>query len=92
MADALHRTYRDGTGQEGPPGRRRGLRDALRKQVSRIISNHQDHPVLEKFMTKLANALPNLFRFDTDPSIPATNNAAERGLHSTSQKEWKNSG
>lgn len=31
-------------------------------------------------MTKLANALPNLFRFVTDPSIPATNNAAERGL------------
>ena len=80
VADALHRIYRDGTGYEGPPGRRRGLRDALRKRVSRIISNRQGHPVLEKFMTKLANALPGLFRFVTDPSIPATNNAAERGL------------
>ena len=81
VADALRRICRDGTGAKGPPGHRRALRDALRKRVSRIIANHQDHPVLEKFMTKLANALPNLFRFVTDPSIPTTNNnAAERGL------------
>ena len=82
VADALRRIYRDGTGAKGPPGHRRALRDALHKRVSRIIANHQDHPVPEKFMTKLANALPNLFRFVTDPSIPTTNNnnAAERGL------------
>ena len=36
--------------------------------------------MLEKFMTKLANALPGMFRFVTDPPIPATNNAAERAL------------
>ena len=80
VADALRRTYRAGVGYKGPPGRRRGLRDALRKRVSRIIGRHAGHPVLEKFMTKLTNALPDLFRFVTDPSIPATNNAAERGL------------
>ena len=80
VADALRRIYRTGTEAEGPPDRRRAIRDALHKRVSRIISNHRDHPVLKKFMTKLANALPNMFRFVTDPSIPATNNAAERGL------------
>ena len=80
VADALRRIYWDGTGDKGPPDRKRSLRDALRKRVSRIINRHAGHPVLDKFMTKLANALPNLFRFVTDPSIPATNNAAERGL------------
>ena len=80
VADALLRIYRDGVGNKGPPDRSRSLRDALRKRVSRIIDRYADHPVLEKFMTKLANALPNLFRFVIDPSIPATNNAAERGL------------
>ncbi len=33
-----------------------------------------------KFMGKLGRALPDLFRFVLDPSIPPTNNAAERGL------------
>ena len=80
VADALRRIYWDGMDGKGPPDRRRSLRDALRKRVSRIIDRYADHPVLEKFMTKLSNALPNLFRFVTDPSIPATNNAAERGL------------
>ena len=80
VADALRRTYWNGAGHKGPPGRRRGLRDALRKRVRRIIDGHAGHPVLGKVMTKISNALPNLFRFVTDPSIPATNNAAERGL------------
>ena len=80
ISDALSRIYRAGLGAEGPPSARRALRDALRKRVQRIIDRHCHHPVLEKFMTKLANALPDLFRFVTDPSIPATNNAAERGL------------
>ena len=67
-------------GAEGPPTVRRALRDSLRKRVSRIISRYADHPVLEKFMTTLSNALPSLFRFVIDPAIPATNNAAERAL------------
>ena len=80
VAGALRRTYWDGTESSGPPDHRRSLRDALRKRVSRIIDGHADHPVLEKFMTKISNALPSLFRFVTDPAIPATNNAAERAL------------
>ena len=67
-------------GTAGPPTVRRALRNALRKRVSRIISRHTDHPVLEKFMTKLSDALPSLFRFATDPAIHATNNATGRAL------------
>ncbi len=80
VADALYRIYWDGMGAEGPPTVRRALRDSLRKRVSRIINRYADHPVLEKFMTTLSNALPSLFRFVIDPAIPATNNAAERAL------------
>ena len=36
--------------------------------------------ILEKFMIKLRNAGSDLFRFVLDPTIPPTNNAAERGL------------
>ncbi len=45
---------------------------------------HACHLVLEKFIAKLPNVLPNLFRFVTDPAIPTTtnnnSNAAERAL------------
>ena len=37
-------------------------------------------PVLEKFMTKLSDALPSLLRFAIDPAIHATNNATGRAL------------
>ena len=79
VVDALHRIYRDGMGSGGATVRR-ALRDSLRKRALRIITRYADHPVLEKFMTTLSNALPSLFRFVIDPAIPAINNAAERVL------------
>ncbi len=81
VADALRRIYWDGMGAGGGSATaRRALRDTLHKRASRIITRHADHPVLEKFMTKLSNVLPNMFRFVIDPAIPTTNNAAKRAL------------
>ena len=52
----------------------------LLARIDRIVARYADDPVLEKFMIKLRNAGSDLFRFVLDPTIPPTNNAAERGL------------
>ena len=64
--------------------RSRALRDKacalLLARIDRIVARYADDPVLEKFMVKIGNAGADLFRFVLDPTIPPTNNAAERGL------------
>ena len=52
----------------------------LLARIDRIVARYADDPILEKFMIKLRNAGSDLFRFVLDPTIPPTNNAAERGL------------
>ena len=81
VVDALTSIYYSGLDAKGSKSDRRRLRDALRKRVRRIIEKYADQPVLNKFMNKLASALPDLFGFVINPAIPSTNNPAERGLH-----------
>ena len=52
----------------------------LLARIDRIVARYADDPILEKFMVKIGNAGADLFRFVLDPTIPPTNNAAERGL------------
>ena len=70
----------DGHAGTGTKERRRALRDLLRRRVRRLIGKYQDNPVLEGFMGKIGRAYAGLFRFVTDPRVPPTNDAAERGL------------
>ena len=52
----------------------------LNARVRTLIRKYGDDPVLKKFIAKLGRALPDLFRFVLDPSIPPTNNLAEQML------------
>ena len=72
--------HRLGLQAAGSAEERRRLRDSLRKKVRRILIKYADNAVLKPLMTKLGNAYGDLFRFVTDPRVPSTNNAAERGL------------
>ncbi len=60
--------------------RRKKIRRNLYRRVKRIIDTYTPLHNLKRFMGKLGRALPNLFRFVLDPTIPPTNNAAERAL------------
>ena len=78
--EALQNIYKMGTQASGTKEQRQALRDLLRKRVRRLIDKYQDNPVLGGFMGKIGRAYASLFRFVTDPRVPPTNNAAERGL------------
>ena len=78
--EALQKIYKMGTQASGTKEQRQALRDLLRKRVRRLIGKYQDNPVLGGFMGKIGRAYASLFRFVTDPRVPPTNNAAERGL------------
>ena len=78
--EALQKIYKMGTQASGTKEQRQALRDLLRKRVRRLIDKYQDNPVLGGFMGKIGRAYASLFRFVTDPRVPPTNNAAERGL------------
>ena len=80
VLDALRKIYEIGCGVTGSAKERRRMRALLDKRVRRLVSKYKDVTELKSFITKLSNARPNLFHFVTDPRIPPTNNAAERGL------------
>ena len=80
VQDALSEIYEIGCGVTGSAKERRRVRALLDKRVRRLVLKYGDVPELKRFITRLSNARPNLFHFVTDPRIPPTNNAAERGL------------
>ena len=80
VLDALVEIYRIGCQVKGSAKERRRVRALLDKRVRRLVLKYGDVPEIKSFITKLSNARPNLFHFVTDPRIPPTNNAAERGL------------
>ena len=80
VLDALRAIYEIGCNVEGSAKERRRVRALLDKRVRRLVSKYADVPELKQFITRLSNARPNLFHFVTNPRLPSTNNAAERGL------------
>ena len=61
-------------------GARKAARRRLIRRTRYIARQYIDDPVLGKFMGKLDRAAGDLFEFVVDPTIPPTNNIAERGL------------
>ena len=61
-------------------GARKAARRRLIRRTRYIARQYIDDPVLGKFMGKLDRAAGDLFEFVLDPTIPPTNNIAERGL------------
>lgn len=55
-------------------------RHRMEKRYMTLVKKYADDPVLEKYMKKLGRALPDAFVFVEDPSIPPTNNYAERAI------------
>lgn len=80
VLDALTEIYKIGCETEGSDEERRAVRALLDERVRKLVSKYADIPELQRFITKLSNARPNLFHFVIDTRIPPTNNAAERGL------------
>ena len=62
------------------PGARKAARRRLIRRTRYIARQYIDDPVLGKFMGKLNRAAGYLFESVVDPTIPPTNNIAERGL------------
>ena len=80
---ALRGIYADACGMSSArvSGARRGReRRRLHGRVRAMIRNYKGLHAVGGFMGRPGRALPNLFRFVLDPSIPPTSNAAERGL------------
>ena len=80
VQEALRKIYRTACSVKGPMGERRRMCVLLDGRVRRIIAKYKDVPELKSFIMKLSGARPDLFHFVTDPRLPSTNNAAERGL------------
>ncbi len=76
----LLRLYKRACGVRGSKEYRKGEQRKLRLVVSYMVRKHDGHPVLGAFMTKLANAKKDMFRFVVDPALPPTNNAAEHQI------------
>ena len=56
------------------------MRNLLDKRVKRLIAKYENHHILKGFMTHLSNARPDLFVYVIDPTVPSTNNPAEKKL------------
>ena len=80
VRDTLRKIYRTACNVKGPMRERRRMRALLDRRVHRIVAKYKDVPELKSFITTLSRARPDLFHFVTDPRLPSTNNAAERGL------------
>ncbi len=80
MYAGLLRIYRRACGIRGSREHREREQRNLHSAISYMIRKYEDDPILEAFMTKLANAKKDMFRFVVDPAIPSTNNAAERQI------------
>ncbi|MDE0090442.1 MAG: IS66 family transposase [Thaumarchaeota archaeon] len=81
--ETLRRTYADAcniASSRMSGARRAAARRRLHKRIRAMMRRCGSLHAIGKFMGKLGRALPDLFRFVLDPSIPPTNNAAERGL------------
>ena len=80
VLDALKAIHDTGKEVTGTIQDRRRMRNLLSKRVKRLIVKYRDHHILNGFITHLANARPHLFLYVIDPSVPSTNNAAEKKL------------
>ena len=63
-----------------PHKKRQDAHDKLSSRIQRLVKKYKRTVLMKSFVKKVNNALPNLFLFVLDPSIPSTNNAAERAL------------
>ena len=77
--ERLRSIYHDAK-QETEPEKRSALRANLRRRVMRLVNRYRDDPVIGEYMRTLERALPDMFRFVLDPTIPSTNNPAEQLL------------
>ena len=56
------------------------MRQSLLRHVMYLVDMYRDDPILGGYMTKLARAGKDMFKFVGRRDIPSTNNAAERIL------------
>lgn len=80
VLDALKAIHNMGKEVTGTIRERRRMRNLLNKRVKRLITKYRDHHILNGFITHLDNARPHLFLYVIDPSVPSTNNPAEKKL------------
>jgi transposase len=83
LSGALHRLYRrleQALADRPPPRERKRLLRNARRTLRRWLSRRYRHAKVRKFMQKLKRGFEYWFTFVLDPSVPPTNNAAERAL------------
>lgn len=75
----LRRIYTDAKSKR-PIKHRKKAHTLLKLRIKRLIKKYRNIEMFRQFLTKLENALPDLFTFVLNPAVPPTNNPAERGL------------